>query len=256
MSAMIGYPGSGPFSTGPAYLDPIGGFNGAAAILTALAHRARTGQGQHVEVPQVEAAMHFIGPELLHAIATGEDPPRRGNRVTWAAPHDTFPGLGQNEWVAIAATSDAEWASLCGVIGHPELAVDRRFATLPERLRNQDALVAPIAGWTSARDKHAAARALQEAGVPAAPVINARDAAQSEYLAARGFFTELTHPEAGTHRYQGLPFHLARTPGGQRRAAPCLGQDTHAILSGLLGMSDEAIAALHGAGTTSAVPAG
>jgi crotonobetainyl-CoA:carnitine CoA-transferase CaiB-like acyl-CoA transferase len=256
MSAMIGYPGGGPVTTGPAYLDPIGGFNGAAAILTALYHRAITGHGQHVEMPQVEAAMNFIGPEMLHAIATGRDPERRGNHVSWAAPHDAFPAAGDNEWIAIAVTTDAEWEALCAVIDQPALPADPRFATLPERLRNQDALFEPIATWTRAQDKHEAAFALQAAGVPAAPVVNARDAAHSEYLAARGFFTELTHPEAGTHRYQGLPFHLSRTPGGQHRAAPCLGQDTHDILSRLLGMNEHEIAALDAAGTTAAVPVG
>lgn len=254
MSGMIGYPGGGPVTTGPAYLDPIGGFNGAAAILTALYHRAVTGQGQHVEVPQVEAAMNFIGEHLLHAATAGVDPPRQGNRVDWAAPHDAFPALGEDEWVAVAATDDAEWMALCGVLGLPELADDPRFATLPERIRNQDALFEPIACWTREHDKHEAADLLQTAGVPAAPVVNARDAASSAYLDARGFFTELTHPEAGTHRYQGLPLHLGLTPGSQHRSAPCFGQDTREILRRLLHMTEDELDALEAAGTLSNKP--
>ena len=88
MAALIGYPGGQPEVTGPSYLDPIGGFNGAAAVLTALLHRQRTGEGQHLEISQVEAAMQFIGAELLAAAETGVDPPRDGNHRPDAAPHD------------------------------------------------------------------------------------------------------------------------------------------------------------------------
>ncbi len=255
MAALIGYPDGPPTVTGPAYLDPVGGFHGASAVMTALLHRQATGHGQHVEMPQCEAAMHYIGDILLAAVASGTDPVPDGNRVPWAAPHDTFAADGTDAWVAIAVTNDAEWAALCGVIGQPALATDPRFATLPERLRNQSALRAPIEAWTSTRDKHDIARALQEAGVPAAAVHTAKDAVASEYLRTRGFFTVLDHPEAGRHPYPSLPFHLSATPGVQDRAAPCLGADTHDILRDLLGMSEAEIAALDAAGTISAIPA-
>jgi len=256
MAAMIGYPGGPPTVTGPAFLDPVGGLHGAAAVLTALLHRDATGEGQHIEMPQCEAAMQYIGDELLAAIASGADPVPDGNRVTWAAPHDTFPADGDDAWVAIAETSDAEWAALCTVIGAPGLATDPRFATLPERLRNQAALREPIAAWTSPRDKHAIAAALQAAGVPAAAVHTASDALASPYLRARGFYTELDHPEAGRHPYPSMPFHLSLTPGAQHRAAPCLGADTHDILRDVLGMTEADIAALDAAGTISPIPVG
>ena len=254
MAGMIGYPGGPPQNTGPAYLDPMGGFNGAAAILTAVYHRQRTGRGQHVEIPQVEAAMQFIGDHILHAIWSGVDPARRGNDVDWAAPHDAFPALGEDEWVAIAVATDAEFFSMCRVIGCPELIDDLRFATLEKRLANRRALDVPITSWTSRQSKHEAAAALQAAGVAAAPVQKGRDVAGSEYLAARGFFTELDHPEAGRHKYQGLPFHLSLTPGGQRSAAPSLGQHTHAILRDVLGRDEGEIARLEAAGTTATKP--
>jgi crotonobetainyl-CoA:carnitine CoA-transferase CaiB-like acyl-CoA transferase len=205
-------------------------------------------------MPQCEAAMQYIGDELLAAIASGADPVPDGNRVSWAAPHDTFPADGPDAWVAIAVTTDAEWAALCGVIG--ELANDPKFATLPQRLRNKAALNEPIAAWTRQRDKHAAAATLQQAGVPAAAVHNAADALANPYLHARGFYTELDHPEAGRHPYPSMPFHLSVTPGAQNRAAPCLGADTHDILHDLLGLSDEEIAELDTAGTISPVPVG
>jgi crotonobetainyl-CoA:carnitine CoA-transferase CaiB-like acyl-CoA transferase len=254
MASMIGYPGGPPTTTGPTYLDPIGALHGAAAILTALLHRQATGRGQHLEVPQVEAAMHYIGEHILHAIATGKDPERNGNRVDWAAPHDAFPAAGNDEWIAIAVTSDAAWRALCAVIGEPALADDSRYVSIEARLRHQDALVETISRWTRGQDKHAAAERLQAAGIIAAPVQNGRDGATSAYLAVRGFFTTLDHADVGPMVHEGMPFHLSRTPGGDYRASPCLGQDTRAILSSIVGLSDAEISELEQAGVTSEVP--
>ncbi len=254
MSSMVGYPGGPPTVTGPTYPDPIGAFHGAAAVLTALIHRQRTGEGQHVEVPQVEAAMHYIGEHILHALMTGCDPAPSGNRVDWAAPHDAFPASGADEWVVIAVTNDSEWRALCETIAESALADDPRFATLAERLRNRDALDERIARWTRGRDKHEAASALQAAGVPAAPVNGGKDGAESAYLKARGWFTVLDHTEVGRVAHESLPFHLDLTPGGQRRAAPCLGQDTRMVLADIIGLSAAEIDALTRAGTISADP--
>ncbi|MGK9230448.1 CoA transferase [Inquilinus limosus] len=254
MSGMIGYPGGQPETTGPSYLDPIGGFNAAAAILTALLHRQRTGEGQHIEVPQVEAAMQLIGPELLAAIETCQDPAPNGNRSPYAAPHDAFPATGDDQWVAIAAETEAEWQALCGVMGHPGLAADPRFATLAGRQENIEALTAIIADWTRGQDKHAVAARLQAAGVPAAPVQTSEDLARSEYLAHRRFFTVLEHADAGLHPHPGLPIHLGTTPGSQRRAAPCFGADNHRVLRDILGLTPAEIAAVEASGAMAAEP--
>jgi crotonobetainyl-CoA:carnitine CoA-transferase CaiB-like acyl-CoA transferase len=253
MSSLVGYPDGAPTTTGPSYSDPIGGFNAAAAILTALHHRQATGEGQVVEIPQVEAAMQFIGEELLWSFAHGADRARDGNHVPDAAPHDAYAAQGEDEWVAIAVGSDAEFAALCATIGEAGLAADLRFAAFAARRTNQDELRAPIERWTAARDKHDAARLLQAAGVPAAPVCNARDVAESDYLAARGFFTVLTHPDAGIHKHPGLPIRLSRTPGAQRRAAPCFGADNHAVLAEI-GLTPDEIRALEASGALASVP--
>lgn len=254
MSGLIGYPGAGPEVTGPSYLDPIGGYHGAAAILTALFHRQRTGEGQYVEIPQVEAAMHYIGEYLLEAGETGTDPERRGNHVDWAAPHDAFPAMGTDEWVAISVADEAAWAALCRLVGAPGLATDPRFSSLAARLRNEGVLYNAIAHWTRQHSKNDAAQQLQAAGIAAAPVNNPKDVAESDYLAARGYFTDLTHPEAGRHSYPGLPIHLSRDPGEQHRAAPCFGQDQDYILRGILSLSTDQVSALKLAGVLDKVP--
>lgn len=254
MSSLVGYRDAQPETTGPSYLDPIGGFNTAAAILTALVHRQRTGEGQHVEVPQVEAAMHFIGGEILSAAETGLDPARNGNRVAHAAPHDAFACAGAESWVVIAVRDDAEWAALCETMARPDLVADPRFATLAARKRHEDELGALIVAWTATQDRHALALRLQEAGVPAAPVQTPSDVARDAHLLQRGFFHRLEHPDAGEHPHPGLPFHLSATPGGQRRAAPAFGQHTEEVLARIAGLAPQEIVLAKAAHATATRP--
>jgi crotonobetainyl-CoA:carnitine CoA-transferase CaiB-like acyl-CoA transferase len=254
MSSLVGYRDGQPETTGPSYLDPIGGFNTAAAILTALHHRQRTGEGQHVEVPQVEAAMHLIGGEILAAAETGQDPVRDGNRVAHAAPHDAFPCAGDESWVVIAVRDDAEWAALCGVMGQPGLAADPRFASLSGRKRHEDEVSALVAAWTAGQDRHAVAERLQAVGVPAAAVQKPRDVAQDRHLSQRGFFHRLAHPDAGEHPHPGLPFRLSVTPGSQRRAAPAFGQHTEEVLGRIAGLSAQEIREAWAAKATASAP--
>jgi len=233
MARLIGYGDGRPVTTGPAYLDPLGGFNGAAAVLTALAARARTGRGQYVEVAQREAAMHWIGEEIVVAAATGHDRTPRGNRHDGVIPHDAFRCAGDDAWVAIAATDDTAFAALAKVMGRADLANDPRFATVEGRTAHEDELTAIVAAWTLPRDKHAVAASLQDAGVHAAPVQTARDLSASAYLRERGLTQRVTHPAAGTHDYQGLPLHMSGCDLRIRRPAPRFGEHNVEILSEL-----------------------
>ena len=242
--------------TGPAYLDPIGGYNAAAAILTALVARQATGLGQYIEMSQVEAAMPFVGELILDSLETGISPNAHGNRVAHAAPHDAYPALGVDAWVAISVANDDEWRKLAEMIGAPHLGIDPRYATMLARRKNQDELREPISSWTRHIMKQDAAARLQAAGIAAAPVQDGKDIVEDTYLSRRGFFTALDHPEAGRRTYQGLPFKLSRTPGGQYRAAPCLGEHTEVILRDILRLSESDIAALEQSGTISNVPPG
>jgi len=253
MARLIGYGDGRPVTTGPAYLDPLGGFNSAAAVLTALAARTQTGRGQYVELAQREAAMHWIGEEIVLAAATGQDRMPRGNRVDGVVPHDAFRSAGDDEWVAIAAFDDREFAALAEVMGRPDLAADPRFATAAVRAENEDELAAMVAAWTLPRDKHAMAEMLQAAGVHAAPVENARDLNASRFLRQRGLVQRVTHPAAGTHDYQGLPLHICGLDLGIRRPAPSFGEHNLEILREL-GLSDGAIADLEAAGVIARLP--
>lgn len=251
MSAMIAYPGGLPTVTGPSYMDPIGGFNAAAAVLTALHHRDRTGKGQHIEIAQVEAAMQFVGPVLM----AGEDIEPDGNHVPHMAPHNAYPAAGEDSFVAIAAVDDAAWRALAAEMGRPALGEDPRFATLQARKANEAALDAEVVDWTRDKDKHALAERLQRAGVAASAVETAADLAASPYLEARGFFTELDHREAGRHRHPGLPFHSENAAGSARTAAPPYGEGNAYALREVLGLPEEEVAALLAGGAFADVPA-
>jgi crotonobetainyl-CoA:carnitine CoA-transferase CaiB-like acyl-CoA transferase len=249
MARIIGYGDGKPVTTGPAYLDPTGGFNGAAAVLTALHARRRTGCGQYVEVAQREAAMHWIGEELLLAAATGRDRAPNGNRLEEMAPHDAFRARGEDEWVAIGAADDAAYAALAKIVGID----DARFVTLAGRRAHEDELSGIIAAWTATRDKREIAAALQAAGVHAAPVQCARDLYESPFLRHRGLTQRVTHPAAGTHDYQGLPLHISGWDLSIKHPAPTFGQHNGALL-GAMGYDAAAIAVLEATGTIASRP--
>jgi crotonobetainyl-CoA:carnitine CoA-transferase CaiB-like acyl-CoA transferase len=255
MCAMIGYPGGPPTTTGQVYPDPMGGYNGAAAVLTALMHREHSGEGQYIEMSQVEAAMQFVGEELLYAIASGKDPEPEGNHVRWAAPHDAYAADGDDQWVTIAVGSDDEWRKFGEITANASLADDPRYARFEQRQTNQDTLREPIERWTRQHTKLEIADKLQAAGIRAAAVLDSEDLHRSPYLKARGAFTSLTHPEAGTHDYQTLPFRLSVTPGAQRAASPPLGAHTQMILKDILRLSTGELDDLNRDGVTSNVPA-
>jgi crotonobetainyl-CoA:carnitine CoA-transferase CaiB-like acyl-CoA transferase len=255
MASLIGYGDGEPVLTGPAYLDPIGGLHGAAAVLTALAERNRTGLGQYVEVAQVEAAMHWIGEYILETGRTGKLFSADGNRRPDMAPHDAFPCAGDDQWMVIACPDDETWRRLVAATGVAGLA-DARFSTLAGRLEHAEALKATLSAWARARNKHEATDLLQAAGIPAAPVNSGADVWRDPFLRSRGFIHELAHPAAGVAEYPGLAYRLSRTPGAIRSPAPCFAEHTHDVLGGLLGLSRAEIDALVEAGVVLQHPIG
>lgn len=230
MASLMGYGDGVPVLTGEAYLDPIGGLHGAMAVIAALEFRRRTGLGQYVELAQVEAALHWIGEELACVAAGDALESPNGNRVRGELIHDAFPCSGEDEWVAIACTSVAEWEGLCSVLN---MTGDDAGYVLPmgfgEDCRLED-VVAKIRQWTMHIDKHSAAALLQAAGVRAAPVNNGKDVAKEPNLWSREFYSDLEHPKAGRHWYPGLGIHVSDRPQKPMEAAPCFGADGPIIL--------------------------
>ena len=250
-----GLPGEPPAGWGYSYMDHTAGYTAARAILMALHHRNRTGEGQHIDISQVEAGIVLNGPAVLDFTVNGRSWRREGmppgNRA-WEpafAPHNTYPCRGEDRWLAVAVTNEAEWQALVRALDDPAWTGDPRFATNEGRLAHQDELDANIAAWSADQDDYAAMEILQAAGVRAGVCQKASDRFERDaQLAARDWWHRLPHPELGDCDYDGIVPKLARTPGRLRSASPMLGADTWDVLAGVVGMSAEEIAEHEAAG--------
>ena len=244
LASRMGYSGDAPHMSGNAYPDPVAGLFAAGAILTALYHQRRTGQGQYIDLSQAEATTALLGEASLGTRLNGVTPPRMGNRHPRQAPHGCYPCRGDDAWVAIAVRSDDEWRAFTRVVGRPAWCAEDRFATLSGRLQHHDELDRRIAEWTVTQHASDVMHALQHAGVPAGVVVNAAQLVNDPHLRERDFFWTIEHPEAGARRYAGQPVRLSATPAQVYRPAPCLGQHNEQVLGGLLGLSAGELAAL------------
>ncbi|MGE0597825.1 MAG: CaiB/BaiF CoA transferase family protein [Dehalococcoidia bacterium] len=234
-------PPSGPFLAYTDYVSPK--FVGVS-LLAALDHRARTGQGQHIDLSQGEASLHFLAPALLDFTVNQRIRTRMGNSSEDFAPHGVFRCRGEDRWVAIAVTNDEEWRSLCAALGHEDWAKDSRFEGFLRRYANRRALEGLIEEWTSERTVEEVEERLQAAGVPCHRVSTAEDLFADPQLVARRHFENVTQPEIGEVTVEGPRFRLSRSPGAPLRPAPTLGQHNQFVLERVLGMSDEEISNL------------
>jgi crotonobetainyl-CoA:carnitine CoA-transferase CaiB-like acyl-CoA transferase len=207
-----------------------------------------------VEVAQQEAAMHWIGEIVLAAVDTGTPPPLLGNAVPDACPHGAFPAAGDDEWVAVAAFTDAQWHALCTTLGLDALLDDPRFGTVAARVAARTEIERAVAAAVRAEPKHAVADRLQNAGVPAAPVVHGRDLHHDPHLRERDWFARLHHPQAGTHDYPGLPIRYGGRRPQPAHASPMFGQHTDEVLREYLGLDDERLARLRADGITATEP--
>ena len=242
-SALRGYPDLDLSSlTMVHHPDAVGGITAVVAVCTALYQRARTGRGAFIDISQAEAFMPHMGEIFLEHSMTGQDSERRGNRHPSMSPHGCYPCLGEDRWVTIAVRTDEEWQALREVTG---MAADSRFSTAESRLAHEDELDALVAAWTSSLDRHEATRKLQARGIPAAPVLDCGpDTYDDPHLQERGYFEEVTHPDAGTHVLSGPIWRLAGVEGPVQRPAPCLGEHNRHVLRDILGMPESAMSRL------------
>lgn len=224
-------PNMPPAGWGFSHMNHTGGYFMAIAILLALYHRNKTGEGQYVDLSCTDAALTLNGPALLDYTVNNRPLRRDGsphsNRSAYPpmAPHGIYRCKGQDRWVAIAARHDADWRAICDAIGRPDLLTDDRFAALPNRMRHQDALDAIVQAWTSARTPSDAMNALQAKGVPAAAVQHPQERMDEDpNTLAWNTFPEVEHAEMGRVRVEGMPMKLAKTPARIERGAPLLGQ--------------------------------
>jgi crotonobetainyl-CoA:carnitine CoA-transferase CaiB-like acyl-CoA transferase len=231
-----------------AYPDYIAAGTLALAVTAALHHRAHTGQGQFIEIAQVEATATAMEVAFLDYFANGTIAAPLGNRDPNCVPQGCYPCLGHDAWCVISCVTEAQWRALAQVIGEPTLGDDPRFATATERWHQHDALDALISTWTRQRTPHQAMRLLQAVGVPAGAVQTGEDLWRDRHLRARDYFITLEHPEVGTVEHPGQTVRLHGTPGQIQRPAGRLGEANEAVFCGLLGLSQDELARLVAAG--------
>jgi crotonobetainyl-CoA:carnitine CoA-transferase CaiB-like acyl-CoA transferase len=248
---MMAEPQGPPAGFGYSYADLAAGNLGALAVLAALWHRRRTGRGQEIDLAQLETVASLVGPGLLARALDGGESVPTGNASPEApaAPHGVYPCAGDDRWVALGVFGEEEWARFVAAIGAPAWTREPRFASLDARCAHGAALDRLVAEWTRARTAEEVAAALQEAGIGAAAVADARDlCAGDPQLAARGHFVDVPTPEGRTVRLDGPPFRLSETPARPSGPGPLLGEHTDEILSTLLGCEAAEIATLRRAG--------
>lgn len=233
----------GPFGAYTDYIAPR--YNGAA-LLAALEHRRRTGEGQYIDMSQAEAAIHFLAPAVLDYMANDHVTSRMGNADLQYAPHGAYPADGVDRWIAIACETDAQWQALAPLIGiAPE---DPRYATAAGRKANEVELDALISVLTQKQDPNELAEALQASGIPAYPVQNSAEAVVDPQLVHLQHFKQIPHPHGGHTAVEGTRARLSRTPGRPGDTVPTFGAGMTDVLEGILGYDTDRIGELLVAG--------
>ena len=229
----------------------MGAYSFAAAMLSALFHRNRTGEGQWIDASQTEVGLFINGTAILDWSANDRIWTRYGNRSPYkpAAPHGVYPCGGDDRWITIACFTEAEWQALCKVTEYPDWAKDPRFVDLAARLKHQPALDQLLGEWTKTRDAYQAMFALQHAGVPAGVCQTAGDRCDNDpQLRSLEWLTEVTGTKIGRWPVAEVPIKMSESPayiGGRiDRGAPCYGEDNDYVFGELLGMSSHEIAKL------------
>ncbi|NQT73098.1 MAG: CoA transferase [Chloroflexi bacterium] len=236
----LGWPDRPPIGpTTVPYTDHLGSLYATIAILGAIDYRRRTGEGQCIDLSQVEAGVTTLASAILDYEANDRDLKLVGNHHQWACPHGVFRCQGDDRWCAIAVFSDEEWQYLCRAMGSPDWSTDSKWATVESRKANEDELETLIEKWTIQQSSQEVMNILQRSGVRSGIVQSAEELVGDPQLEHRHHFRSVEHPEVGKHLVEAPAFVLSETPAELKMPAPCMGEHTEYVCTEILGMSDE-----------------
>lgn len=244
LPGVIGNADGPPAMSHHAFGDAVSGLNGCAAVLIALLHARNTGQGQFIDLAQIECMMPFAAPWItIHSI-DGAPPIRYGNRHPQFVPHGCFRCRGEDNWIMIAAADDGMWERLALVVGRPDWATDASLKCAEARRPIENVIERGIEAWTLIRDADQAMSELQAVNVAAGVVRLPIELLKDRHLRSRAFLQDVERPFMGLHPQPSMPIREDVGPYAVRIAAPTLGQHNKEIIAGLLGLSDAEIAQL------------
>lgn len=240
-----------PAGWGYSYLDHSPGYYSSMMVMAAVMRQRKTGAGCYIDLSQSEVGIMLTGTATLDYQVNGRSFERQGNRMPYAdwAPHGAYPCRGDDEWIAIAVTDDAQWAALTAEMGSPAWSRSERFASAGGRKTNEDELDREVAAWTASQDRYELMNRLQARGIAAGAVQKSIDRfTRDPQLRERGFFVKLGHSELGEWPVDGFPARLSASPanvgGLTGRGAPMLGEDTERVYRDVLGIEGDELRSL------------
>jgi len=244
LDSLIGYEGERVLGMQQAYADINAALFGAFAIQTGLFHRERYGEGQHIEVAQIEALLGTMPEPIMEASLNNRVLGTLGNVHPLMAVHNNYPCRGDDKWVSIAILTEAEWKGFCMALGDPPWTKAEDFADSNKRLLNRKKLDERIADWTVDKTPQEVMEILQKAGVAAAPCADTEDRYFDPHFQEREIIVNVEHPATGVDFVPKVVCNLSETPGEIRRPAPLLGEHNNYVFGELLGLSKDEIEAL------------
>ena len=248
LPSVTGREGDPPTMLHAALGDPVGALNAAAALMLGLMHQKITGEGQHIDLSQVECMLPLVAPSIIEQSSTGKTGPRIGNRHPIHVPNGCFPCIGEDQWITLAVRSDQEWQSLCGIMHRPDLAADLLLASAEGRRKEEDRIDVAIRHWTSTVRPDLAMVTLQAAGIAAGVARLPMDLPGDPHLVKTGHWQSVDRPFMGPHLLPSVAYREgeAELPYAIERLAPTLGQHNEEILRDLLGLTEREIEQLRG----------
>ena len=235
-------PGGGPQKAGVAIADLMTGMYATIAVLAALTHRERTGEGQYIDMALLDVQVAMLANVGANYLTSGRPPKRWGNAHANIAPYQTF--ATSDGHIIVAVGNDGQYRKFCEIGGRPELGIDERFATNPLRVQNRDILVPILAEMVKTKTKQEWIAQLEAASVPCGPINNLDEVFTDPQVVARSIQIDMPHPSGATAKLVGSPMKLSATPPQYDMPPPLLGQHTDDVLQELLGLTPEQIAGL------------
>ena len=241
LDSMVGYEDEPVLGMQQAYADINAALHGAFAIQIALYHRETHAEGQHIEIPQIEALLSTMPEPVMTNSITGNIPGTVGNRSNLMAVHNNYPCKGTDKWVSIALLTEQEWKAFCKAIGSPSWTKTDSYADGYKRWVNRKELDRRISEWTMTKMPSEVMEILQKVGVAATPCEDTEDRFLDPHFQERQILVDVEHPSTGVDWVPNVICRLSETPGAIRRPAPRLGEHNDYVFGELLGLTKEEI---------------